>query len=673
MKTPAQTAVAPRNFGPLVLIVAGLAGFCTMSYEVLWFRVLRYFVDNSIFSFAIILTTFLFGLMIGGFVLSRFIDAGKGNFRLLGIFEICIGLLCIVSIPLIAQANGLIVWLNTVLGTSWNSEVATRFLVFSCVMLLPTALMGGAFPLMARIHAEKTGSLGMKLGEVYGSNTIGGVVGSFAGGFVLVPLLGVQNGVCAISCVNLLIGGVCLFASPSGNPKRRIVFSAVAVVAAAVLYFAIPHNAFLKIYTNRYPLPQSRLVYLKEDMNGTTAVFQDVKREWMKYMLIDNTGEVSTDYFSMRAFRFLGILPALYCPQAKNALIVTFGSGIVAGTVAGLPGMESVDCVEICKEAFNAARNFSNENHDVLNNPRIRFVVNDGRNYVLTTDKKFDIISADATHPTSSDSWVLYTKEFYRLCSAKLRDNGVMCQWIPLHGVLERDYKIILRTFHSVFPFVSVYYSGGTKTSGHTLLLGSKSPMKVDFSRAEKLLDDSRVREDLTRVNVLSVYDLFNGLLMDQDAIDRFTAGVPCNTDDKPCIVFSKFELENRPYQGIAPLAGFRKNIFPSIINVDTAMAAQVKQTIDQTFEATGLSLEAQVLENREYTMRMTQNFDKSSREQMVRNLYASKALFDQVLAKYNESQEKNPNDLHTRYLFNTFSSEYEYLNSFLESLQAGH
>jgi spermidine synthase len=666
MKTKplAPRAPVPGESAILILIVAGLAGFCTMSYEVLWFRILKYFVDNSIFSFAIILTTFLLGLAIGGFAVSRFIGAGKGHFRFLGLIEICIGLLCILSVPLIARASGMIVSLDSMAQTSWGGEVAARFLAFSLVMIVPTALMGGAFPLMCRIHASKSLGLGPRIGRVYAVNTIGGVFGSFAGGFVLVPLFGVQNGIIAVSCVNLALGCGCLFASGAQQQKRWIALAGAVAVFASIMVCSIPQSTFQEIYS------KNRMLYFKEDVNGTTTVFQDVNHEWMKYLLIDNTGEVSTDYFSMRAFRFLSVLPALYCPQAKNALIVTFGSGIVAGSIAGLPGMESVDCVELCKEAFNAARSFSSENHDVLENPRIRFVVNDGRNYVLTTSKKFDIISADATHPTSSDSWVLYTKEFYRLCSEKMTDGGVMCQWIPLHGVLIRDYKIILRTFHSVFPYVTVYYSGGTKSSGHTVLLGSQSPMKVDFPRAKKLLQDNQVRDDLSRVNVVSVYDLLSAALMDQDAIDEFTDGVPCNTDDRPRIVFTKFELENVPYQGISHLAGFRKNMFSSIVNMDTATAAlQVKQAMDRSFEATGLSLEAQALENKEYTMRMTQNFDRS-REETIQNLLESKAVFDQVHTKYKESMEKNPDDLHTKYLFNAFSSEYQYLNSILEKLQ---
>ncbi len=286
-------------------------------------------------------------------------------------------------------------------------------------MLLPTALMGGAFPVIGKMYSGNSAAVGKSIGEVYGINTVGGVLGSFAGGFVLLPLWGVQNSITAVSLINICIGFACLLAGSRLQRKTKIIISGNMLLLTGILLLAIPPNTFLNVYNHRYPPPKNTMLYCKENINGTTAVFQDAEKTGQKYLLIDGIGEVSTDYFSMRAFRFLSLLPAFYYPEAKNALIVTFGSGIVAGSIAGLPGLSHVDCVEICKEAFNAARYFAFENHDILDNPKINLIVNDGRNYVLTTDKRYDIISADATHPTSSDSWILYTKEFYELCRKK--------------------------------------------------------------------------------------------------------------------------------------------------------------------------------------------------------------------------------------------------------------
>jgi spermidine synthase len=667
-KPVAQKAVS--NSTELILTIAALAGFCTMSYEVTWFRILKFFVDNSIHSFAIMLTTFLFGITVGGFVFSRFIDSRKDPFLFLGFMELGIGLLCILSVPVISQINSMMPALAKVFGESWNGEIAIRFAVFSFAMLLPTMLMGGAFPLISKIYSGGQLLVGKSIGEVYGVNTIGGVVGSFAGGFVLIPLLGVQNSIAAVSAVNILIGMTCFVAGSNIRRPAQFFISGTGLVLTVILIAAVPRNAFLPVYSARYPVPANTLLYLKENINGTTAVFQDARRPAQKYMLIDNTGEVSTDYFSMRAFRFLALVPALYSAQASDALIVTFGSGIVAGSIAGLPGISHVDCVEICKEAFNAAKNFSVENHDVLNSPKINFIVNDGRNYVLTTNKRYDIISADATHPTSSDSWILYTKEFYELCGKRLSDKGIMCQWIPLHGILERDYRIILNTFHKVFPFVAVYYSGGYKTIGHTVLLGSKSPMAMDFGKAQALLQDTQIKDDLAQLNIYSVYDFLNGFLMDQDALMELSGSVTVNTDDKPGIIFSKFELEKKPYMGLSPIIKNRKSIFPQLCGLNPDSALVVQQKVERNFEAMGHVFEGQLLEYKEATQRMAQDFSRSKAE-IVKNLDESKALFERIISSYNAALQLNPEDYHAKFLLMRVSSEYDYLNRFLDAIHA--
>jgi spermidine synthase len=668
--SPTAAANSPRNTTVLILSIAAAAGFCTMSYEVLWFRVLKYFVDNSIHSFAIMLTTFLSGLTVGGFLFSRFIDSKNNRFLFLGFMEIGVGFLCIISIPLISGTNTMITDLNKIFGTNWSGEIVIRFIAFSAAMLLPTALMGGAFPVLGKIYSRDPAAVGKSIGEVYGINTIGGVLGSFAAGFVFIPLWGIQTSITAVSCVSIGIGIICLFAGSPLRRTRTIILSGCIMISAGILVVKIPQNAFLDVYRSRYPLPYNEMLYCKENVNGTTTVFQDTRQNRQRFLLIDGTGEVSTDYFSMRAFRFLGLLPALYSPHARNALVVTFGSGIVAGSIAGLPGCEHVDCIEICREAFNAAQYFTFENHDVLHDPKINLLVNDGRNYVLTTDRRYDIISADATHPTSSDSWALYTEEFYRLCKSKLTDEGIMCQWIPLHGILERDYRILLATFHAVFPFAAVYYSGGYKTIGHTVLLGSTKPMKIEVRRAKDLFLDSRIKEDLAQVNVFTMYDFLNCFIMDQEGIQECAGRVPVNTDDRPGIIFSKFELHDKPYMGIAPLIRNRKSISGQFYGMDSDTIAQIQRTVDKNFEAMGSSIEGQILEFEEYTMRNKQDFTGSN-EAIVKNLNASKALFERAIARYEKSMSLNPDDHHTGYLLSRASGEYKYLISFLEKMTA--
>jgi hypothetical protein len=240
-----------------------------------------------------------------------------------------------------------------------------------------------------------------------------------------------------------------------------------------------------------------------------------------------------------------------------------------------------------------------------------------------------------------------------------------MSQWIPLHGILERDFRTILKTFHSAFPFVAVYYSGGHKTLGHTVLLGSNNPLTIDFAAAERLFKDARVKEDLGRVNVFNVYDLLNGFIMDESGVDDFAGGAPLNTDDRPRIIFSKSELLKTPYVGLAPLAKHRTSPYALLRNMDDQRLAQIRQAVDRNFEAMGYTIQGQILEFQEYTRRMEQDPDQPK----LKELNESKALFEQAISKYQMALEMNPDDVQTRQLFARAVSEYRSLGAFLETL----
>ncbi len=525
---------------------------------------------------------------------------------------------------------------------------------------------GATFPLLVKVCSTGSGQLGHKIARVYALNTAGGAVGSLAAGFVLLPWVGVQRSIDVVSATNVLVGLSVLVAS--GAPRRAaIAASATLVGALAIALVTVPSDAIAAIYSERYAPQNHELLYLHESISGTTAVIREVGRDGVgdrRYLIIDGRGEVSTDYFSMRAFRLLALLPAFYAAHASRALVVTFGSGIVAGSIGALSELRHADCVEICDEAFQAARYFSEENHDVLDNPKMHFVVDDGREYLLTTREEYDIISADATHPASGDSWVLYTREFYELCARRLGDGGVMSQWVPTHGVRESDFKTILETFHAVFPYVSLYYSGGYKAAGHVVLLGSRSPLRIDVRRAERLFADERVRTDLADVNVLSLPDLFNCFLFDQGAIDAFAAGAPVNTDDRPIVAFSASETPRVPRSWLASVARFRQSVFAQLSGMDDQAAPGIEQGLRTSFEATTYAVEGQILEAEEYAERLSLDLDRPD-ERTRQGLERSRSLLEQVVAKYAAALRTNPKEAHTRYLMMHAAAEMQALDRF--------
>jgi spermidine synthase len=221
----------------------------------------------------------------------------------------------------------------------------------------------------------------------------------------------------------------------------------------------------------------------------------------------------------MRAFYMLGHLPALLRPHAQSALMVSFGNGIATGALS-THGIPRIQAVELVAEQVEAARIYQQENRGVLDYPGLKITIEDGRNYLLRSAEHFDIITADATHPVNSSSWALFTQEFYRLVRQRLAGDGVFIQWLPFHDLSSQDFRDIVKTFQSVFPHTSLWYTGGS----HTFLVATPQPLTRD--------DD---------------------LLMEEDVVAKYTTGARLVTDDSAFFIPAKDE--ETILQSFAPYA----------------------------------------------------------------------------------------------------------------------
>ena len=143
-------------------------------------------------------------------------------------------------------------------------------------------------------------------------------------------------------------------------------------------------------------------------------------------------------------------LPLLLHPDPKDVLIVGMGAGITAGAVA-VHGVELTTC-EISSGVLKAAAYFSDENRNVLNNPEVRIINADGRNFLLVSQKRYDVIIGELYNAANAGVVNLYTKEYYNLCKKHLTDQGIMCQWIAMKDFPGSAVKEVIHTFQSVFP-----------------------------------------------------------------------------------------------------------------------------------------------------------------------------------------------------------------------------
>lgn len=181
-----------------------------------------------------------------------------------------------------------------------------------------------------------------------------------------------------------------------------------------------------------------------------------------------------------------------------------------------------MDVVEIAAAVVNGARFFDEINYGVLTHPNVRMRVDDGRNYLMLTARRYDVITADLIHPIFAGSGNLYALEYFRLVRRVLNPGGMVLQWV---AGTDAEYKIIARTFLSVFPETTVWADG-------SMLVGMVEPLKLrrgDFERKLQTPGDARGLRDL---GIESFDRLLTAFVAGPVELQKFVGPGPLLTDD---------------------------------------------------------------------------------------------------------------------------------------------
>lgn len=534
-----HTPVLFRTTQSLVLAGFALSGFVSLAYQVVWTRLLAIFSLNAVYSFTVMLATFLIGLAVGGALAARRVDRVRNPLMLFGTLQLAIGVCGVLVLYVFAKLPSLLEAFTR--SDTYGAAIVTEFFAAAVTMLVPTLLIGATFPVAARVYTtsndppeQVTGqSTGERLGRLYALNTLGAMLGSFVAGFVLIPTLGLQRSALVLATLNLAIGALALLSLPQ-IPKLRLGGTiGVALVGALLL----PPGIYLGFREGATP----QLKYYHEGIDATVAVFE-VAQPPLKISFVNGRSEVPTDAQSMRAFYLLGHLPPLLRPNAQSALMVSFGNGIATGAMSR-HSIPRIQAVELVAEQVEAAKLYRTENRGVLDYPGLAITNEDGRNFLLRSPERYDIITADATHPINSSSWALFTHEFYTLVRGHLADDGVFVQWLPFHDLSERDYRNIVKTFQSVFPHTTIFYTGGI----HTFLVATPQPLtKADIAALDARIKQANITDDLGDGEKLAA-----DLLMEEAGVQAYTAGAGVVTDDRA--FFIPAQNVDQILEGFAP------------------------------------------------------------------------------------------------------------------------
>ncbi len=536
----------------LITLAFGLSGFAALAYEVLWTRVLSMILGTTVYAFSIMLTAFLCGIALGSFIFARFVDRDRHLVLIFGVFQMIIGCFGILSIFIFGSLPLFLLKMFAKFGGSWRNFTFMQFVIAFLIMLIPTSLMGATFPLVSRICARRMNHLGRQIGSIYSVNTLGAILGSLAAGFLLIPLVGLQESIMLIASINVLIGlgaliGSDLFLKKLGTFWRPM--AAVGIISALILALVtIPAwdrkilaggvyfdplmylNSSQKIDLDAR-VGESQMLYYADGIGSTVAVFGRGPELSLK---INGKPVASTTPTDLRLLGMMGHLPMILHNAPKSALVIGLGAGVTAGMVSQYESVRRLDCVELERKVVEAARLFALENRDVMANKKLNLIIGDGRNFLQGTTRKYDVITSDPIHPWVSGAGSLYSAEHFQLCKSRLNAGGIIAQWLPLYEMPEKDFKMVIRTFQSVFPHTTLWLA-----HGDAILIGMEDELRINYRTLMRKLSDENIERDMRMLYIDSTFDFLTCLKMGENELAEYAADAELNTDDHPILEFS--------------------------------------------------------------------------------------------------------------------------------------
>jgi spermidine synthase len=235
----------------------------------------------------------------------------------------------------------------------------------------------------------------------------------------------------------------------------------------------------------------------------------------------------------------LGLLPVLIHGQAREICIIGLGSGVTLGSALSPGDVEHADIVEISPEVVEASHFFDRENGGALAKPGVRLIVGDGRSHLLLTPKRYDVIVSEPSNPWMAGVASLFTREFFEAARARLKPDGLLCQWAHTYDISRQDLQSIVRTFASVFPQGTLWMVGG----GDLLLIGA---MEGDIFPRLAVVDagtrKGAVAAALTDVGIAegtAAFALLSQFAGGPGELERYGAGALIQTDDRTALEYS--------------------------------------------------------------------------------------------------------------------------------------
>jgi spermidine synthase len=529
-----HSVARPRSAAALLAI----SGCVALIYEVTWTRLLALTIGPTTYAFSAMLMAFILGLAIGAAIASRLLAHIRRPIIPLAVTQILAALGAF-------GAAWLVPWLP--LWAAWVASVSPGYVWLlllnsaAIVLLLApmTLALGAAFPFAVAAAAPPGISAARAAARVYTANTLGAIAGALAGGFLLIPNLGLQRTIVLAGAVATIAGVELIWRTRRGSFTRTWVagFGTLSMIVGLMLpdwdrkllsggpYTYGPTPADVQL-----GLDAGALLYYGDGTAGTVAVRRIAGETTMSV-----NGKVeASDAGGMLTQKLLAHLPLLLHPAPHDICIVGLGSGVTAGAALTHP-VDRVDTIELSSEVVSASAFFAKENHDALQDSRGHVVIGDGRSHLRLARRRYDVIVSEPSTPWMAGVASLFTREFFVAARDRLNTGGLFCQWAHTHDISRQDLTSILATFTEVFPGGSLWLVGETDV----LLIGGREPIEPLIANVTGNWSRPGVAADLARVDVRDPFSLLSLFVAQGSILRGLSSGAPVQTDDRTALEFS--------------------------------------------------------------------------------------------------------------------------------------
>jgi spermidine synthase len=526
-----------------VLAVIALSGTVSLALEIIWFRILVFYLRPTTYAFASMLAAVLLGLAVGSYLVTPWLKRRANWLAVLGYTELLIGLTAVLSAFSLVNAHDVMDRGFALFATVTPPyDFILPLLVAAGVAIVPTAiLLGAAFPLgliLWTTGGHSSDRVGQRVGTLYALNVAGAIIGSLAGGFVLIPALGAQHSLVLVAAIPLVGGLLLLWQS---QPRGVLATMGLAAVTFAGIAVSLP-DVFQDVIKRRYE--NHEVLWHQEDAQATVSV---VRHGETRILLIDGMHHASDGDKMAGYHRAIGALAVALHPDPKHVLIVGMGGGTTGGGASILPNADTT-VVELSPSVVQAGSWFERINRGILKNPNVTFTVADGRQFLKTTPKKLDVITADLMLPHLAGAANLYSSDYFQIARKALAPGGIMVQWIP--SDTEFQHKLMLRSFVQAFPYVSAWVGGG-------ILVGSNEPFTLRESDYQLKVMYPNVQAVFDEVGLGSFEALKKQYYSGRAELLRYLGDGPVLQDDRPIIEY----FLTMPKGPMSDMSAFQGNV----------------------------------------------------------------------------------------------------------------